>query len=425
MMNDDKRNLIALFRYGVIAELITMADPTPEKKAEFFKTAASKTYTYIDGTQKTLSIDTIRRYYRNYINSNSTDVTAKLGPKTRSDKGRFRALEDDLKEQIKYYAIEYPRMPATQIYKELIESATINTEDVSLSTVNTYVKLVRSTNGMEKKNDEYRRYELEHINEVWCGDSTVLSKVIINGKKYKLYVIALIDDASRYITGADVFYNDNTVNLAKVMKKAVKNCGKPMKFNFDNGANYKSTQIQTIIANMGSSVHYNRPYTPTGKAKIERFFRTLKDHWYSTITHTSFTCIEEVKDDLQKYIQTYNKTQHSSLKGQNKTTPLDRFFEESKLIIKPEEDRIDDIFLIEMTRKATRDGVIEVNNVQYEVDQKFNGKVVSLKFSPDYDKVYSVDSRNVEEELKVLDKTANARRKRKKYKITEDGKDDE
>ena len=62
-----------------------------------------------------------------------------------------------------------------------------------------------------------RRYERAHANEVWCGDSTVGPYLKIeDGRKHKVYVIALIDDASRYIVGIDVFFNDNFANLMSV-----------------------------------------------------------------------------------------------------------------------------------------------------------------------------------------------------------------
>ena len=47
-----------------------------------------------------------------------------------------------------------------------------------------------------------RRYERPHINEVWCGDSSAGPYLkTADGKKHRVYVIALIDDASRFILG--------------------------------------------------------------------------------------------------------------------------------------------------------------------------------------------------------------------------------
>lgn len=81
---------------------------------------------------------------------------------------------------------------------------------------------------------DMRRYERPHINEVWCGDSSVGPRLTdSDGKKHRVYIIALIDDASRFITGIDVFYHDNFINLMSVMKSAIAKYGLPKVFNFD------------------------------------------------------------------------------------------------------------------------------------------------------------------------------------------------
>ena len=48
----------------------------------------------------------------------------------------------------------------------------------------------------------------------------------MNGKKVKTYVIALIDDASRMVVDAQIFFNDNFVNLMNVIRSAVSKYGK-------------------------------------------------------------------------------------------------------------------------------------------------------------------------------------------------------
>ena len=78
-----------------------------------------------------------------------------------------------------------------------------------------------------------RRYERAHINEVWCGDTSFGPYLKIDGKKKRTYIIALLDDASRYIIGIDIFFNDNFVNLMSVMKTAVTRYGKPTILIFD------------------------------------------------------------------------------------------------------------------------------------------------------------------------------------------------
>ena len=53
-----------------------------------------------------------------------------------------------------------------------------------------------------------------------------------------MYIIAIIDDASRVIVGCDVFFEDNYVNFMSVLKSAVKKFGKPKLLNADNGEEY-------------------------------------------------------------------------------------------------------------------------------------------------------------------------------------------
>ena len=45
---------------------------------------------------------------------------------------------------------------------------------------------------------------------IWCGDSSVGPYLKTDdGKKHQVYIITLIDDASRLIVGIDVFFHGN------------------------------------------------------------------------------------------------------------------------------------------------------------------------------------------------------------------------
>lgn len=146
------------------------------------------------------------------------------------------------------------------------------------------------------------------VNEVWCGDSSVGPYLKTeDGKKHKVYVIALIDDASRYIVGIDVFFNDNFVNLMSVMKAAVAKFGVPKLFNFDNGSSYKNKQMDLLAARIGSTVHYDQPYTPTQKAKVERWFRTRKDQWWAGLDMRDFHTLDKLRGVFTPMCSQYNQ----------------------------------------------------------------------------------------------------------------------
>lgn len=412
-MNDKMSNEIALFRYGVIAPLITGTLEEGISRSEFFHRAAEKTYENPRGEDIRISWYTVRRWYTSYKEEGFDG----LKPKRRADRSKHRKVDDDVLDQISYLINEYPRLPATLVYQKLKDNGTIAAGDLSLSTINRVVNRFKKEKGATK-NKDMRRYERNHINEVWCGDSSVGPYIRIDGKKKKTYIIALIDDASRYIVGIDIFFNDNFVNLMSVMKSAVKKNGKPKIFNFDNGSNYKCGQMTLLGARLGSVLNYCAPYTPTSKAKIERWFRTMKDHWMAGLNMNDYKTLEELRDSLMTYVQKYNQSVHTSLNGQ---TPQDRFFNESAIIKRLDEDSIDRIFLLEIERKVSNDSVVVIDQVEYEVDYKYAGKRLILRYSPDLSRIYVVDKETNElNEIHLLDKKANSKIKREKIKFTEE-----
>ena len=293
--------------------------------------------------------------------------------------GKPRKLDEELREQIRYLKSNYPRMSAAAIYRQLHENGSIKKGDVSESTVNRYIKLL----ALELKtttNQDMRRYERPHINEVWCGDSSVGPYLkTTDGKKHKVYIIALIDDASRFIVGIDIFFNDNFINLMSVIKSAVAKYGRPQMFNFDNGSSYKNKQMELLAARIGSVIHYDQPYTPTQKAKIERWFRTMKDQWMSSLDIRDFHSLDELRGNLFAYVQKYNQTVHSSLGGKS---PLDRFFSEPNRIRRLSDEDIENSFLLEIERRVSSDSVIVIDQVEYEVDCRFAKQRIKLRYSP-------------------------------------------
>ena len=410
-MNNKTRKEIALFRYGILAPLISGTYDEDKSIKEFFRDAAGKVYTTPNGEDTKLSAPTLERWYYNYKN-NGFEA---LMPVRRCDTGRSRKLESDITEQIKYLKQEYPRIPATLIYQKLINNGTIVKGDISLSTINRYVNQLKLEH-KSSNNKDMRRYERAHINEVWCGDSSVGPYLKVEGKKKRVYIIALIDDASRYITGIDVFFNDNFVNLMSVMKSAVRRFGKPKILNFDNGASYKNKQIELLAARIGTTISYCAPYTPQSKAKIERWFRTLKDQWMSQLNMNDFNNLGELRTSLISYVDSYNQHIHSSLNG---LSPQNRFFSESHMIKRLSDEQIETSFLLEYERRVSADNVVMIDETAYEVDYKYSKQKITLRYAPDLSKIYVVD-KNTDEltEIKLLNKHDNSAIKRKKIKLT-------
>ena len=262
--SEDERMAIALFRYGIISSYIISGDESGKSIRSYFMEIQDRVYINPAGKEVRFSGFTMERWYRAYREKGIEG----LMPAIRSDSGRSRKISDDVKGVIHYYLTNYPRLPATVIYQKLIESGDIEGDKISLSTITREVSRQKKALKMISPGKDMRRYEREHINEVWCADTCVGPTITVDGVKRKTYIIGFIDDASRYIVGIDIFFADNTVNLMAVAKSAVSRFGKCKIWNFDNGPNYASNQMKLLAARIGTAINYDQPYTPTSKSKI-------------------------------------------------------------------------------------------------------------------------------------------------------------
>lgn len=411
-MSEDKRRDIALMRYGAISPLIVGLSDEYKNPQEFFRAVEKKGIPHPNGEIKHYDVSTLFRWHQRYKKYGFDG----LMPSNRADLGISRVLDDDIKSQIEYLVNTYPRMSSVSIYDHLQKNGLIKYQDMSVSTIRRYVKKIK-TSSKQTNHKDMRRYEREHINEVWCGDSSVGPRFIDeNGERCRVYIIALIDDASRFITGADIFYHDNYVNLMSVIKSAVLKYGRPKVFNFDNGKAYRNKQMELLAARIGTTLNYCEPYTPTSKSKIERWFRTMKDQWMATINTKDYESIEQLRESLHVYVQKYNQTIHKSLNNQ---TPQDRFFSEPEHIKRLNEREIETGFLLEIERKVSADNVIIINQKEYEVNYRYAKQKIKLRYSHDLKEVYIVEPDGALEPIKLLNKHDNAHIKREKIRLTQ------
>ena len=409
-MKQEKQQEIARMRYGAIAPMIAGLDERYPSKTAFYTEISAKGLMGPDGKLHHYAPATIEKWYLDYQNHGFEGLV----PKGRSDAGMSRKLDEELQERYRYFKTNYPRMSAAAIYRQLKSDGFVINGQVSESTVSRFVNRLQ-LELRQTPNRDMRRYERPHINEVWCGDSSVGPRLTdSDGKKHRVYIIALIDDASRFITGIDVFYHDNFINLMSVMKSAIAKYGRPKVFNFDNGKSYKNRQMELLAARIGTTLSYCQPYTPTGKAKIERWFRTMKDQWMAALDMRDFYSLEELRGSLYAFVQQYNQSPHSSLRG---LSPQDRFFSESEQIRRLSEEDIRQNFLLELERRVSADSVIVIDQIEYEVDYRFARQRIRLRYSPDMKEIFIVEAGGTLTPIRLLNKTENALIKREKVRL--------
>lgn len=406
---DAIKNEFALFRYGLIAPVIT--DTYEESsQTEYFKKVASKKY-IVNGQEYQYSYQTIKGWYLKYKKEGYQGLISK----TRSDAHSSRKLNDNITEKIKELKKQYPHITGTLIYNKLTDEGYINPNDVCLGTI---LKFIRDNKILfnETENADRRAFVMEHSNDCWQADTSHGPYLTINGKKTLTYLIAIIDDASRMIVGAKFFFNDNSYNLQEIMKSAIKKYGVPKKIFVDNGATYRNDQFNIICASLGTILIHARPFSGASKGKIERFFHTMKATWMRGLDWNSIASINDLNTLLKDFITNYNMSNHSSLKddSDNPISPNTRWFKDASLIKKLDNDFIDIAFLHTAYPKIRSDAIAYIKNHEFEVNMKYIGKKIIVKYDPlNFESAWIFDDGKLIEKITLVNKVDNSKIKRK------------
>ena len=405
---DRLKNEIALFRYGLISALVNNTYEERSKE-DYYRKVALNTYT-LNGKEIKFTANTIKNWYITY---------QKLGfngliPKTRTDLNTSRKLTKDAQLKIVDYKKSFPHISGTLIYQKLIEDGYINPNNVSKSTILKFIRDNYLLFGDDNKIDR-RAFEMEFSNEMWDADTSHGPYLTINNKKIKTYLIALIDDASRLITNAKFFYEDNAINFQNTFKEGLKKYGIPKKIFLDNGKTYKNEQLSIICANCGMELIYTKPYSPQSKAKIERWFHTMKETWMRGINWEDIENIDELNEMLNDFVNEYNNKVHSSLiyNGVN-INPKERWFKDQDKIRKIDNNQIDEYFLHTAYPTIRADSIAHIKKIEYEVPTKYIGKKITVKYDfQDRSKAWIYDNGKNIEAIHIVDKIANSKIKRK------------
>ena len=160
-MTDEKRQEYALMRYGIIAPAVNHTLPDGMSLQRYWEEASDREYIDPDGRKRHFTAKTIQRWYYFYINNGLDGLITQ----PRTDAGKFRKINMDIREHIRYLKQQYPRISATEIHRSLIENGYIQKADVSLSTITRQVNQLKKELSLPAQTD-MRRYERPHINEV-------------------------------------------------------------------------------------------------------------------------------------------------------------------------------------------------------------------------------------------------------------------
>lgn len=376
----DLPHQVALFRYGLIAELVRLPPGTPGLYRRL-EAIAAQDYVIPGSTRTRVATETLRDWLKRYRDGGFDALL----PKPRADRGTPRALTPALTEQLLAIKEANPRLSVRlAIAQARAAGAVPEGQHLPPSTVH---RLLATHGLMQKRPEEpteadRRRFAFERAGQLWMSDVMHALPVTVQGRiRRKTYLIACLDDATRVVPHAAFALSENTQAFLPVFKQAILRRGFPERFYCDNGANYRSQHLAIVCAKLGVALIHARPYRPQGKGKIERFFRSVRAQLLTRLTHEDTASLEALNRRLGAWIEgEYHHTPHRGLDG---LTPLERWAQSAAEVRFPEPGLdLDDLFLFEAKRKVQKDRTVSLNGVIYEADAALVGHTVVLRYDP-------------------------------------------
>ena len=264
---------VALFRLSVLGPLVSRDRLERGELKRFIRELASRDYDIPGSARRDIGEKTIEAWFYAWRRGG---IDA-LSPKPRSDRGQSR-LPIDVQDAILDAKRDKPRRSIDQLIL-LVEKAGLAVRGtLPRSSVHRLLQrhgLSRPC-GSASTPEEHRSYEALYAGDIWYGDVMHGPRVPVQGRMRKVYLVSLMDDASRLLAHSAFCTGEKALDIEGVLKQAVLKRGLPVKLVVDNGPAYRAKTLQGICARLGIHLIYCRPYAPEGKGKLERWHRTRR-----------------------------------------------------------------------------------------------------------------------------------------------------
>ncbi len=424
----------ARFRFSVVGPLLTSPPESGELK-KLLETLSKKQWRHpMTDAPVFFSVSTIERWF--YQAKKTQDPVNALRTKRREDADKPRTLSSTLKEIIRQQYRQHPSW-SYQLHLDNVVVVIKNSAELgsvpSYSTIHRYMKAnglckvrrvkKRDTAGAQLAQErletrEIRSFEVDHVNALWHLDFHHGSRKILekNGKWYKPYLLAIIDDRSRLVCHAQWTLDETTESLVHGFKQALQKRGLPRALMSDNGAAMTSAEFTQGLERLGILHQTTLPYSPYQNAKQEVFWTQIEGRLMAMLEGEAELSLSLLNRATISWIEfEYHRKLHSEIA----TTPLDRYLKDPTVgRACPDTDTLSKNFCDQVKRKQRRsDGTVSVHGCRFEVPSQYRHReVLDVRYARwNLSRVFLIDHHNDScmDVLYPQDKSANANAKRR------------
>jgi transposase InsO family protein len=375
----ERNTQIALFRYGLIAQLV-FAPLGAGQLEQALRQIASQRYTIPYSKRTRVGISTLRRYLEQY----QTGGFDALRPKERADKGVPRALPGEVLERAIALRLQQPARTTPMLVELLQRDPQLHLEvPLNAHTLTTHLRQRGKTRRLLAQSARaFHRFEQDAVNALWQGDAMVgpwLPDPQQPGKKKRAHLFCFLDDHSRLVPHAEFFWEEALPRLERVLKVGILKRGLPKALYVDNGQVYHATQFAAACASLGVECKHAAPYSPQAKGKQERFFATVRLQFLPEVETSAIATLSDLNESFWAWLElVYHRAVHSET-GQS---PLERYQAGIANVRQADGETLRKAFLWREKRRVRKDGRVELQGNTYRVDPQFIGRQIELRFDP-------------------------------------------
>jgi transposase InsO family protein len=170
--------------------------------------------------------------------------------------------------------------------------------------------------------DHIREFERARPNQLWQTD---LFTFILKRQNRRVYLVAFMDDHSRFIVSYGLHASQSAALVMEVLRAGISSYNPPEEILTDNGSQYITWRGKSAFAKelekRGIRHVVSAPQHPQTLGKIERFWGSL---WRECVESAIFLDLEDARRRIGLFVDSYNfQRPHRGLDG---LVPADRFF---------------------------------------------------------------------------------------------------
>jgi transposase InsO family protein len=309
---------VALFRLGVIGDLLARELSPGELRAELVARAAERYRPPGAPASRPFHWKTLQAWY--YAAKHGGHRA--LMPASRKQ-GFALALSAEQRDLLLRIREEHPDAPANLILDTAVRQGVVARGQLSDSTLRRLFAeagLPRAVANRASRRDR-RRWEAARVGALWHADVCHVWTRDTEGAPRKVYVHGLLDDHSRYVLALEARAAEAETDFLAVLCGALLRFPQPDALYVDNGSCYRGDTLALVCGKLDLKLLHAKPRDPQARGKMERFWRRLRERCTDRLP-TGAT-LHDVNAALLAFLDAeYHARPHASLMGES---PAKRF----------------------------------------------------------------------------------------------------